>query len=172
MASRMVPQKGVDLVPGAAEEIVRRGAQLVLLGTGERDIEDALRALAASHQRHIAVRIAFDERLAHLVEAGADLFLMPSRFEPCGLNQFYSMRYGTVPLVRRTGGLADSVNDQTGFLFDEPTTQAFAAALGRALDAWQDHAAWRTRQLAGMARDFGWAEPARAYLAAYRRVLD
>jgi starch synthase len=172
MASRLVPQKGVDLVPGAAEEIVRRGAQLVLLGTGERDIEDALRALAASYPRHIAVRIAFDERLAHLLEAGADLFLMPSRFEPCGLNQFYSMRYGTVPLVRRTGGLADSVNDQTGFLFDEPTTQAFAAALGRALDAWQDHAAWRTRQLAGMARDFGWAEPARAYLAAYRRALD
>ncbi len=171
MASRLVPQKGADLVPGAAQEIVRRGAQLVLLGTGERDLEDAWRALAARHPRHIAARIAFDERLAHLVEAGADLFLMPSRFEPCGLNQFYSMRYGTLPLVRRTGGLADSVSEQTGFLFDEPSAQAFGAALGRALDAWHDRAAWRALQLTGMARDFGWQAPARAYLAAYRRAL-
>ncbi|HMA88351.1 MAG TPA: glycogen synthase GlgA [Burkholderiales bacterium] len=171
MASRLVPQKGADLVPGAAEEIVRRGAQLALLGTGERDLEDAWRALAASHPRHIATRIAFDEPLAHLVEAGADLFLMPSRFEPCGLNQFYSMRYGTLPLVRRTGGLADSVSEQTGFLFDEASAQSFGAALGRALDAWHDRAEWRARQLAGMARDFGWQAPARAYLAAYRRAL-
>jgi starch synthase len=171
MVSRVVPQKGADLVPGAAQEIVRRGAQLVLLGTGERDLEDAWRALAARHPRHVAARIAFDERLAHLVEAGADLFLMPSRFEPCGLNQFYSMRYGTLPLARRTGGLADSVSEQTGFLFDEPSAQAFGAALGRALDAWRDRAAWRARQLAGMARDFDWQGPARAYLAVYRRAL-
>ena len=171
MASRLVPQKGADLVPGAAREIVRRGAQLALLGTGERELEDVWRALAARHPRHVAARIAFDERLAHLVEAGADLFLMPSRFEPCGLNQFYSMRYGTLPLVRRTGGLADSVSEQTGFLFDEPSAQAFGAALGRALDAWHDRAAWRARQRAGMARDFGWQGPARAYLAAYRRAL-
>jgi len=171
MASRLVPQKGADLVPGAAREIVRRGAQLALLGTGERELEDVWRALAARHPRHVAARIAFDERLAHLVEAGADLFLMPSRFEPCGLNQFYSMRYGTLPLVRRTGGLADSVSEQTGFLFDEPSAQAFGAALGRALDAWHDRAAWRALQRAGMARDFGWQGPARAYLAAYRRAL-
>jgi starch synthase len=171
MASRLVPQKGADLVPGAAQEIVRRGAQLALLGTGVRELEDAWRALAARHPQHIAARIAFDERLAHLVEAGADLFLMPSRFEPCGLNQLYSMRYGTLPLVRRTGGLADSVSEQTGFLFDEPSAQAFGAALGRALDAWHDRAAWRARQLAGMARDFGWQGPARAYLTAYRRAL-
>ena len=171
MTSRVVPQKGADLVQGAAQEIARRGAQLVLLGTGERELEDAWRALAARNPRHIAARIAFDERLAHLVEAGADLFLMPSRFEPCGLNQFYSMRYGTLPLVRRTGGLADSVSERTGFLFDEPSAQALGAALGRALDAWHDRAAWRARQLAGMARDFGWQAPARAYLAAYRRAL-
>ncbi|HXZ93340.1 MAG TPA: glycogen synthase GlgA [Burkholderiales bacterium] len=171
MASRLVPQKGADLVPGAADEIVRRGAQLVLLGTGEHELEDAWRALAARHPRHIAARIAFDERLAHMVEAGADLFLMPSRFEPCGLNQFYSMRYGTVPVVRRTGGLADSVSEQTGFLFDEPSARAFSAALGRALDAWSDRAAWRARQLVGMARDFGWRAPAAGYLEAYRRAL-
>jgi len=153
-----------------ADELVRAGAQLALLGTGERALERALAALAARHPRHVAVRIAFDEKLAHLLEAGADMFLMPSRFEPCGLNQFYSMRYGTPPVVRRTGGLADSVTEATGFLFDDPTPQALLGALKRALDAWRDPARWRALQLAGMAGDFGWQTAARAYLETYRRA--
>jgi len=171
MASRLVPQKGADLVLAVADELVRAGAQLALLGTGERDIERALRALAARHPRHVAARIAFDERLVHLIEAGADMFLMPSRFEPCGLNQFYSMRYGTPPVARRTGGLADSVTEATGFPFDDATPDALLAALGRALATWRDAQAWRRLQLAGMARDFGWRRPAQAYLDTYRRAL-
>ena len=170
VASRLVPQKGIDLVLEVADELVRAGAQLALLGTGERALERALAALAARHPRHVAVRIAFDEKLAHLLEAGADMFLMPSRFEPCGLNQFYSMRYGTPPVVRRTGGLADSVTEATGFLFDDPTPQALLGALKRALDAWRDPARWRALQLAGMAGDFGWQTAARAYLETYRRA--
>lgn len=171
MASRLVPQKGADLVLAVADDLVRSGAQLAILGTGEHEIESGLVALAARHPRHVAARIAFDEALAHLIEAGADMFLMPSRFEPCGLNQLYSMRYGTPPVVRRTGGLADSVNERTGFMFDEPTPQALRAALARALEAWRKPGAWRTLQRAGMRRDFSWAVPARAYLAAYRRAL-
>jgi starch synthase len=171
MASRLVPQKGADLVLAVADVLVRSGAQLAILGTGEREIERGLVALAARHPRHVAARIAFDEALAHLIEAGADMFLMPSRFEPCGLNQLYSMRYGTPPVVRRTGGLADSVNERTGFLFDEPTPQALRAALARALEAWRKPGAWRTLQQNGMQRDSGWALPARAYLAAYRSAL-
>jgi starch synthase len=171
MACRLVPQKGADLVLAIADEMAGAGAQLALLGTGERDIERALRALAARHPRHVAVRIAFDERLAHLIEAGADIFLMPSRFEPCGLNQFYSMRYGTPPVARRTGGLADSVTEATGFPFDDATPEALLAALWRALAAWREPQAWRRLQLTGMARDFGWRAPAQAYLEAYRRAL-
>jgi len=172
MASRLVPQKGADLVLAVADDLVRAGAQLAILGSGELEIESGLLALAARHPRHVAVRIAFDEPLAHLIEAGADMFLMPSRFEPCGLNQLYSMRYGTPPVVRRTGGLADSVSERTGFLFDEPTPQALRAALARALEAWRKPSAWRALQRNGMQRDSGWGIPARAYLAAYRRVLD
>jgi len=171
MASRLVPQKGCDLVIGVADELVGAGVQLALLGTGEHDVERALGALAARHPRHVAVRIAFDEPLAHLIEAGADLFLMPSRFEPCGLNQFYSMRYGTVPVARRTGGLADSVSEDTGFLFDEPTPQALLETIRRALETWRDPEAWRKLQRNGMARDFGWGGAARAYLEAYRRAI-
>jgi len=171
MASGLVPQKGCDLVSGVADERVGAGVQLALLGTGEHDVERALGALAARHPRHVAVRIAFDEPLAHLIEAGADLFLMPSRFEPCGLNQFYSMRYGTVPVARRTGGLADSVSEDTGFLFDEPTPQALLETIRRALETWRDPEAWRKLQRNGMARDFGWGGAARAYLEAYRRAI-
>jgi len=154
-----------------ADDLVREGMQLAILGTGEPELERALQDLALRHPRHVGVRIAFDEALAHLVEAGADLFLMPSRFEPCGLNQLYSMRYGTPPVVRRTGGLADSVSDETGFLFDAPTPQALREALGRALEVWRTPSAWRALQQNGMRRDFSWHASARAYLDVYRRAL-
>ena len=171
MTSRLVPQKGADLVLEVADDLVREGMQLAVLGTGEPELERALRELALRHPRHVGVRIAFDEALAHLIEAGADLFLMPSRFEPCGLNQLYSMRYGTPPVVRRTGGLADSVSDETGFLFDDPTPQALREALGHALEVWRTPSAWRALQLNGMRRDFSWRASARAYLGVYRRAL-
>lgn len=181
MVSRLVEQKGIDLVIAIAPDLADAGAQLVVLGGGAREFEDALRALALRRPRSIAARIEFSERLAHRIEAGADIFLMPSRFEPCGLNQLYSMRYGTPPLVRRTGGLADSVLDAneenlragraTGFVFEEATPQALRAALGRALAALRDAPLWSALQRAGMARDAGWIRAAREYLELYRRAL-
>jgi len=179
MIARLVEQKGADLVIGIAPELLRAGAQLAVLGQGEARFEDALRALAAQHPAAIAVRIGFDEGLAHRIEAGADLFLMPSRFEPCGLNQLYSMRYGTPPVVRRTGGLADSVRDPdeasadeaTGFVFDAPQAGALLAAVQRALAAFREPAAWRRLQSNGMRADFSWTASARAYLDVYRRAI-
>jgi starch synthase len=172
MVGRLVEQKGIDLVLEAAEAIVHSPAQLVVLGDGPRHLVDALAALARRHPREIAFRVGFDESLAHEVEAGADLFLMPSRFEPCGLNQMYSMRYGTPPIVRRTGGLADSVTDlQTGFVFDAPTADALLATVRRAIDAFREPAVWTALQRNGMARDFRWDASARRYLEVYRSVL-
>lgn len=181
MVSRLVEQKGADLIIAIASDLVRAGVQLAILGKGAHEIENALRELALRHPRSIAARIEFSEPLAHRIEAGADIFLMPSRFEPCGLNQLYSMRYGTPPLVRRTGGLADSVLDATavnlragsatGFVFEEATPQALFAALDRALAALRDTQLWAGLQRAGMARDPGWTRAARDYLELYRRAV-
>jgi starch synthase len=167
---RLTGQKGIDLVLAAADELSKR-AQLVFLGSGERIYEGALRELAAAYPGRIAVRVGFDEPLAHLIEAGSDLFLMPSRYEPCGLNQMYSQRYGTPPVARATGGLADSVEDgTTGFLFENSGKQDLLEAVDRALTARQDPARWRAFQRAGMARDFSWAAAARRYADLYLRL--
>jgi len=179
MVARLVEQKGADLVAAVAPALVREGAQLAVLGQGEARFEDALRRLAAEHRGSIAVRIGFDDGLAHRIEAGADLFLMPSRFEPCGLNQLYSMRYGTPPVVRRTGGLADSVRDPdeaplgeaTGFVFDAAEPAALLGAVRRALVAFRDPDGWRRLQTNGMRADFSWGASARAYLEVYRNAI-
>ncbi|MDO8960224.1 MAG: glycosyltransferase, partial [Rhodocyclaceae bacterium] len=132
--------------------------------------------LARNHPGQCAVDIGFSETQAHRIEAGADIFLMPSRFEPCGLNQMYSLRYGTPPVVRATGGLADTVIDAAdaergnGFVFAEPTAEALYAAIGRAVAAWHDQARWRRLQENGMAGDFSWAAPARRYAELYARL--
>lgn len=179
MISRMVDQKGLDLIAGVVDELPALGASIVVMGEGEPWYEEMWRGLASRHPGQIAVRVGFEEGLSHLMEAGADLVMMPSRYEPCGLNQMYSMRYGTIPVVRATGGLADTVEDYqpatgsgTGFVFAEPTGQALLGALRRALDVWH-HApeAWRTLQRNGMSRDFSWAVSARAYLEAYDQAL-
>ena len=180
MVGRLVEQKGADLVIAIAPELARAGAQLALLGTGARETEGALRELARRHPRSIAARIEFSEGLAHRIEAGSDVFLMPSRFEPCGLNQLYSMRYGTPPVVRRTGGLADSVCDAsgnsardgsaTGFVFGEATPQALYGAIERALATFRRPRSWARLQRAGMARDAGWTRAAHDYLELYRRA--
>jgi starch synthase len=179
LISRMVDQKGFDLLAELAGDLPRLDASLVLLGTGERRYEDLWRSLAARHPERIAVRIGFDEALAHRIEAGADLFLMPSRFEPCGLNQMYSLRYGTVPVVRATGGLADTVQDVdpatgegTGFAFREASAPALMGALRRALDMYRDRAAWRRIQAAGMRQDFSWDASARQYAGIYERAYN
>ena len=149
----------------------------MLLGTGERRYEDLWLGLAARHPDRFGVRIGFDEGLAHRIEGGADLFLMPSRFEPCGLNQMYSLRYGTLPLVRATGGLYDTVANLdprtgvgTGFTFDDYSPQALLGTLRWALDIYKDRPLWRRMQLAGMRQDFSWDASARAYLDVYTRA--
>ena len=179
LISRLVDQKGFDLIADLADELPRLDCSFVLLGNGDRRYEDLWLGLAARHPDRIGARIGFDEPLAHLIEAGADLFLMPSRFEPSGLNQMYSMRYGTVPLVRAVGGLADTVRnfnpktgEGTGFSFDEYSAQALLNTLRWALDVYQDRATWQRIQRAGMARDFSWDASAREYVKVYERVGD
>ena len=169
--SRLTRQKGADLIAAAADALAALPAQLAVVGKGERELEHALAAVAARHPGQVAVRVAFDEDLAHAIEAGADLFVMPSRFEPCGLNQMYSQRYGTPPVVRATGGLGDTVEDGvTGFLFERAESEALLQALRRALAAYAEPARWRKLQRAGMERDFSWSAAARRYADLYRKL--
>ncbi len=180
VVSRLVEQKGVDLIADQLEAIVHLPAQVVVQGLGDRAIEDRLLALARQHPRQVGVRVAFDEPLAHMIEAGADLFLMPSRFEPCGMNQMYSQRYGTLPIVCRTGGLADSVVDctiatladgtATGFSFAPATADALLAAVRRAVDLYRDPAAWLTVQRNAMAIDVSWKASAAKYVQVYEKA--
>lgn len=179
--SRLTYQKGLDLVPALEGLLAESQAQLAVLGSGDTALEGAYREMAVRHPGRIAVRIGFDEGLAHLIEAGADLFLMPSRFEPCGLNQMYSLRYGTPPVVRATGGLADTVRDYgepgdetrgaNGFVFRAATVEALAESVGRAIAAWRDPKAWKRIQANGMGGDFGWDGPARRYVDVYSAAL-
>jgi starch synthase len=175
---RLAEQKGVDLVVEALPAIQAARGQLVVLGTGEARYEELLARLAAAHPDAVAVRFAFDDRLARRIYAGADLFLMPSRYEPCGLGQLIALRYGTVPVVRRTGGLADTVRPWnpetgagTGFLFEAATGAAARGALERALAAHAAPAAWRRLVLNGMAADFSWEASADQYVTCYRRAI-
>ena len=178
LVGRLADQKGIDLVLAALPELVRQPLQVVLLGSGRREWEEALRRAARHHADRLAVRIGFDEGLAHRIEAGADVFLMPSRFEPCGLNQLYSLRYGTVPVVRRVGGLADTVEDfdgwrrGTGFVFEEYTPRALLSAVRRALELFRDKRAWHAMMRRGMALDHSWARSAEQYRALYQSLVE
>ena len=175
--SRVTHQKGLDLLAEIGEEIALLPAQLALLGAGDKHLEASLMALAGRHPEQFSVTLGYDEGLAHQIEAGADIFLMPSRFEPCGLNQMYSLRYGTPPVVRATGGLADTVVDcseatlaagtANGFVFEDATAQALLETIRRAIAAWHDKALWRKLQRNGMLLDLGWARAAEAYKAIY-----
>jgi starch synthase len=179
IVSRLTHQKGLDLVPPIAEALLALPVQFAVLGSGEKELEQAFRRLGERHPGRMAVNIGFNEPLAHRIEAGADLFLMPSRFEPCGLNQMYSLRYGTPPIVRATGGLADTVIDAdadarhgNGFVFAEASIAALHATIERAIAAWRDPARRARIQKRAMARDFGWDGPARQYRALYERLLQ
>lgn len=182
MVSRMVDQKGFDLIAAVADNLPRLDATFVVLGEGEDRYQRLWRTLAAAHPDRIGARIGFDESLAHLIEGGADMFLMPSRFEPCGLNQMYSQRYGTVPVVRAVGGLADTVRDAasskavkgrraTGVVFDAYTPEALLGALARALDLFGQPRKWRAMQRAGMQEDFSWHRSAQEYVKIYDRAI-
>lgn len=179
MVSRLVAQKGFDLVIRAAEEIVSLGVTLTILGTGEAQYEEAARALAQRYPSRVAVRIGYDEALAHKIEAGADIFLMPSRYEPCGLNQMYSLKYGTVPVVRATGGLEDTVRQWdpatgrgTGFKFHEYSAAAMMTALREAVQTFSSQQTWRKIQRNAMAEDFSWERSAAGYAALYQELLS
>jgi starch synthase len=180
LVSRLTEQKGIDLVLEVLPWLVEtQGAQFVALGQGDKAFEARLQALAARHPGRVAVTVGFEEALAHQIEAGADAFLMPSRFEPCGLNQMYSLLYGTPPVVHATGGLADSVVDAeaadddtaTGFVFREPTAPALQAVLQRAIDLFRgDPPAWLRLQQRGMGQRFDWAHSAAGYAALYAQL--
>ncbi len=177
MVSRLADQKGIDLVVASLGDLLSRELQVAVLGAGSRAHEEALRSAAAAAPGRLAVRIGFDEGLAHRIEAGADLFLMPSRYEPCGLNQMYSLRYGTVPVVRAVGGLEDTVEDfdgwsrGTGFKFRDYTPQAMMLAVRRALETFRDRRAWAGLVERGMAQDFSWDRSARGYEELYAGLL-
>lgn len=170
IVSRLVSQKGFDLVEAAAAELLGAELSLVVLGTGEARYEGLFRGMAAAHPTRVAVRIAYDNPLAHRIEGGVDIFLMPSRYEPCGLNQIYSLRYGTVPVVRATGGLDDTVDEETGFKFREYSPAAMMAALRQAMEAYRNPERWLSMMRAGMARDYSWNTSAAEYSALYREL--
>lgn len=179
---RLVTQKGMDLVADALPAMLREsGGQFILLGSGDRSLEGRFEALAEQYPEQVAVRFGYDEELAHRIEAGLDLFFMPSRFEPCGLNQMYSLAYGTLPLVRRTGGLADTVIDAepatmadgtaNGFVFDEANSAALQEAFSRALSVYQKPDLWHQMQLLGLRQDFSWDRAAQQYAHLYSQII-
>ncbi len=173
--SRFASQKGFDLIASIAEQLAALDVYIVALGTGERTFEDLFRKLAEKYPEKFLVKIAYDNALAHQIEAGADMFLMPSRYEPCGLNQIYSLKYGAVPIVRATGGLDDTIDPfdgkvGTGFKFQEYSPQALLAAIQSALDAFKAGSPWRNLMLNGMKKDFSWAASAKAYARIYEKL--
>ncbi|MDH5486353.1 MAG: glycogen synthase GlgA [Gammaproteobacteria bacterium] len=180
MVGRLVEQKGIDLMLDTLPALMLRPLQLAVLGSGETTYEEALRQQAVRYAGRFAVHIGYDEQLAHQIEAGADMFLMPSRFEPCGLNQLYSLRYGTIPIVRRVGGLADTVVDATeenirvgkatGIVFQEAGASALLTSVDRALALWRDRDRWKCLMRAGMRQDFSWHRSAQDYLKLYREA--
>jgi starch synthase len=180
MITRLTEQKGVDLLLGALPALLEDDAQLVILGSGDPTYQARLQEAARRHAGKLSLTVAFDDQLAHQIEAGADAFLMPSRFEPCGLNQMYSMRYGTVPIVREVGGLADTVVDCTeetlrrrtanGFRFGPSTVEAFLGALHRAIAVYRRPPTWNQLVETGMKQDFGWRVSAAKYLDLFRQL--
>lgn len=179
LVTRLVEQKGFDIIESALPALLEMDIQMVILGTGEDRYERYLAKTAEGHPDKLAVRLAFDNKLAHLIEAGSDMFLMASRFEPSGLNQIYSLRYGTVPIVRATGGLADTVVDDgdraglgTGFVFQEYSPAALVEAIRRAVVSFKDPAAWRALVARGMRLDFSWDASAGRYVQLYRRAIE
>ncbi|HKX00711.1 MAG TPA: glycogen synthase GlgA [Bryobacteraceae bacterium] len=172
VVSRLAHQKGAELVIEIAPKLADDDLYLVVLGSGDADLETGLRQAAAAHPEHIAIQIGFDNALAHKIEAGADMFLMPSRYEPSGLNQLFSLRYGTVPVVRATGGLDDTIDEGTGFKFRDYSGEALLEAVRAAAARFQDRESWGEMMRRGMRKDFSWGASAAEYLALYRKLLD
>ena len=177
IVSRFAAQKGFDLIAQIMDRLAREEMIVVALGTGDKPYEEMFQRLNKQFPNKIAVKVAFDNAIAHKIEAGADMFLMPSRYEPCGLNQIYSLKYGTVPIVRATGGLDDTIEPWdartgkgTGFKFTDYTGEALLATIKQALLAYQDPSSWQTLMRNGMSRDFSWGASAREYGKIYERA--
>jgi len=175
--SRLASQKGFDLIEASSKELMKLDLQMVILGTGEERYHKLFRSLRKRYPGKVGLKLGFDEALAHRIEAGADMFLMPSRYEPCGLNQLYSLKYGTVPIVRKTGGLADSIEDYDpetglgcGFVFEEYSAEALLGAVNRALEAYRNKERWEKLMRYGMSLDFSWEASAKRYLELYQRL--
>lgn len=181
MITRLADQKGLDLVVDKFRDLMKAGLQFILLGTGEQRYHEFFQDYARTYPEKVAVKLSFDERSAHEIEAGADMFLMPSRYEPCGLNQLYSLRYGTVPIVRNTGGLADTIVDvraeplsngkANGFSFKEYSSDLLLATIIRAMDLFKDKTQWANLMKNGMVQDWSWERSAREYAALYKRIV-
>jgi starch synthase len=177
IVSRFAAQKGFDLIAQIADRLAREEMTLVILGSGDKVYEDTFARLSKQFPNKIAVKIAYDNSIAHKIEGGADMFLMPSRYEPCGLNQIYSLKYGTVPIVRATGGLDDTIEPWdartgkgTGFKFTEYTGEALLLTIKQALQAYRDQTSWQILMRNGMGKDFSWNASAREYGKIYERV--
>ncbi len=177
MISRLADQKGFDLLFEIFEDIIKLNVSLILLVAGDHDYEKKIEALEKKYPKRVYVLIGYDTELAHMIEAGTDMFLMPSKYEPCGLNQMYSMRYGTIPIVRSTGGLDDTVEDYsgngkgTGFKFEKYESKDLLKAIQRALKVYQQPEEWKRIMRNGMQKDFSWENSAKKYLALYKELL-
>lgn len=176
MIGRLVEQKGIDLLLEHAEDVMKQPVSLAILGTGDKEIEKALQELAKKYPGRIGLKLGFDNGLAHRIEAGADAFLMPSRFEPCGLNQLYSLQYGTPPIVHATGGLSDTVTEfkkgeGNGFVFEKYDGRKMVAAIKRAVDTFEDKDAWKTLMLNGMNEDHSWESSAKKLVEVYGQAV-
>jgi starch synthase len=176
--SRLDEQKGFDLIAALMEDLMKLGLQFVLLGTGKEKYHLLFENLHRKYPKQVGIKIAFDNALAHKIEAGADMFLMPSRYEPCGLNQIYSLKYGTVPIVRATGGLDDTIKDfnpmnedGNGFKFKDYSAHSLLAAIQRALQVYRERTVWEKLMIRGMSADYSWNQSARAYLKVYQDTL-
>jgi starch synthase len=169
--SRLVDQKGTDLVTKIGETLAKLEVSFIALGSGEPKYEQLLQDLAVAYPTKVGIRIGYDDPLAHRIEAAADMFLMPSRYEPCGLNQIYSLRYGTIPIVRATGGLDDTIDEDTGFKFENYTAAALLAAIQAALAEYRQPEKWTARMLRAMSKDFSWDVSAHEYSKLYAGIL-
>ena len=168
--SRFAAQKGFDILEDAASRLLQEDLNLVVLGSGDLPYETMFRALAQAYPQKVGLQVGYDTGLSHRIEAGADMFLMPSRYEPCGLNQIYSLKYGTVPVVRATGGLDDTIEDGTGFKFRDYSGDALLDTVRVALRAYQDLDSWTRRMRRGMEKDFSWSASAGEYVDLYKRL--
>lgn len=177
--SRLADQKGFDLIASSLKDMLSKGVQYIILGTGERKYHDLFTKLSKQFPKSFAVKIAYDNRLAHLIEAGSDMFLMPSQYEPCGLNQLYSLKYGTVPIVRGVGGLEDTIVDYTkspdigtGFKFYDYSEKALLDAIERALGVYKNQSAWQSLIKKCMSEDFSWEKSAKEYAELYKKAIE